>query len=558
MRIATVVALSLGLAVLCASVRPQAADAVIRGVVADSAGKPIAGALVKATLGSKSVSRYTGADGRYELTVAPGTYALVAEAFGYATERRSRDSAADGPANFSLGSSWSVTQFTGADIDRLIPDDHAPAQLLKSTCINCHALDVMLRRRGSTAAQWRAYVEKQMPLRYGRNFGASEAEWKVITGELERWFGPKGQYFGPGAEPPKPEQVRRPTMAPEVARATFLEYTLPNPRSMPHSLAVDQAGRVWIAGWDNPTNAVLRFDIATEQFKTYPVPTPNAVPHTPCVTRDGRVWMALNARGTAKVALIDPKTDQLVELKWDAKGPGTHSCQEDREGNVWFSSLGESDEGFYVYNPKTSQFRSYKYRLPSAYPAGSKALRDTAEGDAPPQQVRAGMYDVDVDSGGAGWGGAYSMGMIVRVDPKTGDTKEYYPPDTPQIRGVFVDSQDTVWFAAFDSHKIGKLNPKTGEMKFYQPPTEKAAPYSFVEDRRRGVLWFGDLNGNNLTRFDPRTETFIEYPFPSRNVNPRLGIGIDPQGRIWFTEFLNGRIGVLDPGDLPRTAVIAR
>jgi streptogramin lyase len=47
-------------------------------------------------------------------------------------------------------------------------------------------------------------------------------------------------------------------------------------------------------------------------------------------------------------------------------------------------------------------------------------------------------------------------------------------------------------------------------------------------------------------------ETFVEYPFPSRNVNPRLGIGIDPQGRIWFTEFLNGRIGVLDPGDASR------
>jgi streptogramin lyase len=52
-----------------------------------------------------------------------------------------------------------------------------------------------------------------------------------------------------------------------------------------------------------------------------------------------------------------------------------------------------------------------------------------------------------------------------------------------------------------------------------------------------------------MTRFDPKTETFVEYPFPSRNVNPRLGIGIDPQGRIWYTQFMNGSIGVLDPGD---------
>jgi streptogramin lyase len=557
MRAARTVVLSLCIAALWASVRLQAVDAVIRGTVSDSAGKPIAGALVKATLGSKSVSRYTGADGRYELTVPAGTYALTAEAFGYATERRSKDTIDTAAANVTLASTWSVTQLLGSDIDQLIPDDHAGSQLLKSTCINCHALDVMLRRRGATAAQWRTYVEKQMPVRYGRSFGASEAEWRVITSELERWFGPKGQYFGPGAEPPKPEQVRRPRIAPEVARATWYEYTMPNPRTMPHSLAVDRAGRVWVAGWDAATNAVIRFDIASEQFRSYPVPTPNAVPHTPCVSRDGRVWMALNARGTAKVAVIDPKTDRLTEIKWEAKQPGTHNCQEDRDGNLWFSSLGESDEGFYVYTPRTGQFRSYTYPLPASYPAGSKALRDTPEGEPAPA-VRAGLYDAKVDSAGNGWGVAYSMGLIVRVDPRTGETKEYVAPDTPQIRGVMVDSQDNVWFAAFDSHKIGKLNAKTGEFTFYQPPTPKASPYSFVEDTRRGVIWFGDLNGNNLTRFDPRTGAFVEYPFPSRNVNPRLGIGIDPQGRIWFTEFLNGRIGALDPGDLPRNTTSSR
>jgi hypothetical protein len=348
MRIARALLMTLCVVALVASARPQAVDAVIRGTVADAGGRPIAGALVKATLGTKSVSRYTGPDGRYELAVQAGTHALSAEAFGYTTERVSKDAANAAAANFSLASSWSVGQLLGSDIDALIPDDHAGSRLLKSTCINCHALDVMLRRRGATAAQWRTYVEKQMPVRYGRDFGASDAEWKAITGELERWFGPKGQYFGPGAEPPTRAQVRRPAPAPEVARATWYEYTVPNPRTMPHSLAVDRAGRVWVAGWDRATNAVLRFDTASEQFKTYPVPTPNAVPHTPCVSRDGRVWMALNARGTAKAAMIDPSTDRLTEITWDAKQPGTHNCQEDRDGNLWFSSLGESDEGFYV------------------------------------------------------------------------------------------------------------------------------------------------------------------------------------------------------------------
>jgi streptogramin lyase len=558
MRIVKTLVLSVSIAAFWAPVGPGAVDAVIRGTVSDAGGKAIAGALVKGTLGNKSVSRYTGADGRYELTVAPGTYEVVAEAFGYRMERKSKDTSADGAVNFSMTPNWSVTQFTGADIDQLIPDDHAAPRLLKSTCINCHALDVMLRRRGSTAAQWRTYVEKQMGVRIGRgDFNSSENEWKVITGELEKWFGPKGQYFGPGAAPPAPAQVPRAKLAPEVARATFYEYTMPNPRSMPHSLTADGAGRIWVSAWDSATNAVVRFDTATEQFKTYRVPTANAVPHTPCVTRDGRVWMALNARGVAKAAMIDPRTDELVEINWMGKAPGTHNCSEDRDGNLWFASLGERDEGFYVYNPKGGEWRSYKYPLPKEYPAGAKALLDTAEGDPPPN-VRAGLYDAKVDSTGKGWGVAYSMGLIVSVDPKTGATQEYFSPDTPQIRGVLVDSRDNVWFGAFGNHKLGKLDPKTGQIRLYQPPTAKAAPYGFVEDPRTGYIWFGDLNGNNMTRFDPRTETFVEYPFPSRNVNPRLGIGIDPRGRIWFTEFLNGRIGALDPGDAPRTTTSSR
>ena len=160
----------------------------------NSGGTPIGGALVKATnaSGNKSLSRYTSADGRYELTVAPGQYGVVAEAFGFGLERRSTGAATDTAVNFTLAPDWSVEQFTGADIDLLIPD-HAPAALLKSTCINCHALDVMLRHRGLTATQWRALVEKPMMQRIGRGpFNATDAEWTVLTSELERLFGPSG------------------------------------------------------------------------------------------------------------------------------------------------------------------------------------------------------------------------------------------------------------------------------------------------------------------------------------------------------------------------------
>ena len=124
MRAVTYFGLSLAVIAFGASARPDAADTVIRGAVTDAAGQPITGALVKATAGVKSTARFTAADGRYELTVTP-EHDLLVEAFGFAAERRSTGGVG-GALNFSLAPSWSVTQFTGADIDQLIPDHPPP------------------------------------------------------------------------------------------------------------------------------------------------------------------------------------------------------------------------------------------------------------------------------------------------------------------------------------------------------------------------------------------------------------------------------------------------
>ena len=52
------------------------ADATLRGVVTDTSGKPVRGAIVKATLGPKSISRFTQTDGRYEIPVTAGSYQM--------------------------------------------------------------------------------------------------------------------------------------------------------------------------------------------------------------------------------------------------------------------------------------------------------------------------------------------------------------------------------------------------------------------------------------------------------------------------------------------------
>ena len=329
-------------------------------------------------------------------------------------------------------------------------------------------------------------------------------------------------------------------------RATFYEYTLPNARSMPHSLTVDGAGRVWISGWDSATNAVLKFDPSIEQFRTYPVPTANAVPHTPCITRDGRVWMALNASGVAKVAVIDPKTDQLVEVNWPAKMPGTHNCQEDRAGNIWFSSLGERDEGFARYDPRTQQFRSYKHCAARRVSGG--LWRCSITRTVIPRQRWRRVTDAKVDSAGRGWGVAYSMGMIVSVDPKTGETNNYFAPVRRTFAGCTSTPATTYGLARSTITSLASSTRALDGLRSinHQPKGRLRTDLSKIQGPDiSGLAISTATTSRDLIRGPRHSST---YPFPSRNVNPRLGIGIDPQGRIWFTEFMNGRIGVLIPG----------
>jgi virginiamycin B lyase len=111
-----------------------------------------------------------------------------------------------------------------------------------------------------------------------------------------------------------------------------------------------------------------------------------------------------------------------------------------------------------------------------------------------------------------------------------------------------VDAQDNVWFASFNGNSLGKLDPGTGTFTMYHPPTRFAMPYGIAADKKTGKIWFADLNGNNISRFDPNTGEFTEFPIPSDNAAPRF-IGLDSKGRVWFTEWMNGKIGVVDPGD---------
>src|SRR5258708_23959699 len=103
-----------GCAVMCLATTLSAADAVIHGVVTDSAGKPVRGAIVKAAAGNLSVSAYSQNDGRYEITVPARNVDVSADAYGFCPTRQATDASKAVEANFSLSPRLAITRLNAA------------------------------------------------------------------------------------------------------------------------------------------------------------------------------------------------------------------------------------------------------------------------------------------------------------------------------------------------------------------------------------------------------------------------------------------------------------
>jgi virginiamycin B lyase len=528
-------------AVMCLATTISAADAVIHGVVTNSVGKPVRGAIVKATSGSVSVSRYSQSDGRYEITVPAGSVDVSADAYGFGPKRQTIDAAQGAEVNFTLSPRLDVTRLNAAELDGLLPDN-AQTRMIRATCISCHNFDTIIKRRGSTSAQWQEFLPTMTGGRKMFQPQYSPEQLGALGSALEKYFGPDSPYFGPDSDPPTAEQVKHTDISDAALKATYREYKVPTPDVWVHSVAVDPARNIaWFAEYDYQSNKVGRFNIATEKFEEYPVPSPKAVPHTPIVGLDGRLWMALDAHDVAaKLVSVDPVTGVLKEYKWPEKSAGTHTVAVAPDGNLWMSSMASSDE-FLSFNVETEQFKAYKHLLPAKYPEVSAGAYQQYAGK--PVGI---TYASAVDSKGNAWFTETMLGTIARLDPKTGETTEFKPPDTPNMNGIIVDGQDNVWFSDFMGHKLGKLDPKTRAFTMYQPPTANARPYGLVLDKKTGYIWYGDFSANSITRFDPKTTQFVEYPIPTHGAYPRF-VGVDAKGRVWFAEWWNGKLGVVDP-----------
>lgn len=156
-------------------------------------------------------------------------------------------------------------------------------------------------------------------------------------------------------------------------------------------------------------------------------------------------------------------------------------------------------------------------------------------------------HSVTLDRDGGVWFTGNKNGTLGRLDPASGDIEVVDMPD-PSVRdphtAVF-DDDGVLWFTAQHANRVGRLDPQTGEVELVAMPTTGARPYGIKIDAE-GTPWVACNGHNCLVRVDPDTMALTEIELPHQATTVRR-LDIADDGMIWYVNSGRGRLGRYDP-----------
>jgi virginiamycin B lyase len=92
------------------------------------------------------------------------------------------------------------------------------------------------------------------------------------------------------------------------------------------------------------------------------------------------------------------------------------------------------------------------------------------------------------------------------------------PRPMTQPHDVILDESGTIWFSEFGEQFLGRMDPKTGEVKEYPIPTlrpKQPTGTLDLETDEGGNLWISLQNQGGIAKFDKKTGKFTMYPVPA-------------------------------------------
>jgi virginiamycin B lyase len=165
----------------------------------------------------------------------------------------------------------------------------------------------------------------------------------------------------------------------------------------------------------------------------------------------------------------------------------------------------------------------------------------------PLKSPHSGPHGLVEDRQGNIWYTGNAVGVVGKLNPKSGEVTEYKMPDpaAKDPHTPIFDKNGTLWFTVQNANMIGRLDPKSGDIKLLTAPTAKSRPYGMGVDSKNNV-WVVQFGTNRVARIDTKTNDIKEYTLPNAGSRPRR-IAITPDDMVWYTDYPRGFIGRLDP-----------
>jgi len=124
--------------------------------------------------------------------------------------------------------------------------------------------------------------------------------------------------------------------------------------------------------------------------------------------------------------------------------------------------------------------------------------------------------------------------ILGRLDPQTGEMKEYTLPSGTFAHSVSLDKSLTPWFLGNKNGTVGYLDLATEQFKVYKMPDKNARdPHTGVFDDA-GTFWFTLQHSNMIGKLDPKSGDIQLATLPTKGSRP-YGIKLDSSGTPWVS-----------------------
>ena len=390
----------------------------------------------------------------------------------------------------------------------MLPDGEEKRRFVLD-CTGCHQFDRQIAQvngRARTREEWRTAIERML------TYAGATTGFPVISAyrnadSSSAWL---SRYLTP-ERVPSPRRVARGTV---VRGGAVSEFMMPEPRDLPHDVAVNRDGQVVITGMF--THRLYVLDPATGRMSEVEIPVEKANPRAVDIDDAGNWWVVLG--GPSRLARYEPATRQWKTFD---VGMYAHSVALGAGGRAYANGHFTRDpELIASADPVSGNVR--KYELPRH----------------PTMAARPGgpiPYEIRAAPDGRIWMSELQGTRLIALDPTSGATAVHEMPEPfSGPRRFDIDARGVLWIPAYATNELVRYDPATRAVRRFALPIPDAVPYVARVDNDNGSVWIGVSAADAVVRFDVQRQRFTVYDLPSKGALVRH-LAIDPRTHdVWL------------------------